>query len=422
MTDKTIAQLPAADPLSTSDEFPIWQGGATKKATQQQIVDALVGSGEFATAAQGAAADSAVQSAALSSYATTAAVAAGYQPLATVLTNTTAAFTTAQETKLSGIESGADVTDATNVAAAGAVMTSEKGAANGIAPLGADSKISTSYLPSAVLGAANYQGVWNASTNSPTLTSGTGTKGYYYVVDVAGATDLDGITDWKLGDWAIYSGTAWQKVDNTDAVISVNGSTGAVVLDADDISDSATTNKWATSGEKTKLGYISVSQSVDLDALESAFAGTKIVGVYQLASNQATAANTTPVDLSGLVFSYEANSTYEIEIIGAVSSAAATTGYSFQLNLSSAVTSVWLTGSSQLANTGTVSAFSSIADDASVGVTSGVPTLNTAVPVMGRGLLITTSNTGTAQLRYRSETTAVTTCLAGTTMIVTKIK
>lgn len=47
------------------------------------------------------------------------------QPLATVLTNTTASFTTAQETKLAGIEAGADVTDATNVAAAGAVMESD---------------------------------------------------------------------------------------------------------------------------------------------------------------------------------------------------------------------------------------------------------------------------------------------------------
>jgi hypothetical protein len=49
----------------------------------------------------------------------------GKQPLATVLTNTTASFTTALETKLNGIEAGADVTDATNVNAAGAVMNSD---------------------------------------------------------------------------------------------------------------------------------------------------------------------------------------------------------------------------------------------------------------------------------------------------------
>jgi hypothetical protein len=45
-----------------------------------------------------------------------------FQPLAAVLTATTASFTTADETKLDGIEALADVTDATNVDAAGALM------------------------------------------------------------------------------------------------------------------------------------------------------------------------------------------------------------------------------------------------------------------------------------------------------------
>ena len=90
---------------------------------------------------------------------------------------------------------------------------------------------------SALVGGATYQGVWNASTNSPSLASGVGTKGYYYVVSVAGSTNLDGITDWKVGDWAIFNGTTWDKVDNTDAVSSVNGFTGAVNLGLGDISN-----------------------------------------------------------------------------------------------------------------------------------------------------------------------------------------
>lgn len=89
----------------------------------------------------------------------------------------------------------------------------------------------------ALLGGVNYQGVWNATTNSPTLTSSVGTKGYYYVVSVAGSTNLNGITDWKLDDWAIFNGTSWEKVDNTDAVISVNGQIGTVVLTTADISE-----------------------------------------------------------------------------------------------------------------------------------------------------------------------------------------
>ena len=47
------------------------------------------------------------------------------QAYSAVLANTTASYTTAEETKLAGIETGADVTDATNVTAAGALMDSE---------------------------------------------------------------------------------------------------------------------------------------------------------------------------------------------------------------------------------------------------------------------------------------------------------
>jgi len=87
----------------------------------------------------------------------------------------------------------------------------------------------------ALVGGVNYQGTWNATTNSPAIVSGVGTKGYYYVVSVAGSTNIDGITDWKLGDWIIFNGSTWQKVDNTDAVISVNGYTGIVTLAPADI-------------------------------------------------------------------------------------------------------------------------------------------------------------------------------------------
>lgn len=52
--------------------------------------------------------------------------------------------TAAQITKLDGVEAGADVTDATNVASAGAQMTSEKNAANGYPGLSAGSKITGS--------------------------------------------------------------------------------------------------------------------------------------------------------------------------------------------------------------------------------------------------------------------------------------
>ncbi len=86
----------------------------------------------------------------------------------------------------------------------------------------------TSVTTSSVIGTLSYQGGWNASTNVPALTSSVGTSGYYYVVTTAGATNLNGITDWAIGDWAIFNGTVWQKIDQTNTVTSVNGQTGAV--------------------------------------------------------------------------------------------------------------------------------------------------------------------------------------------------
>jgi len=86
----------------------------------------------------------------------------------------------------------------------------------------------TSVTTSSIIGTLSYQGGWNASTNVPALTSSVGTSGYYYVVTTAGSTNLNGITDWAIGDWAIFNGTVWQKIDQTNTVTSVNGQTGAV--------------------------------------------------------------------------------------------------------------------------------------------------------------------------------------------------
>ena len=88
---------------------------------------------------------------------------------------------------------------------------------------------------SAISGGLVYKGTWNASTNSPTLASGTGTTNWYYVVSTPGSTNLDGITDWKAGDWLIYNGTAWQKIDQSwaiaganDNITSMTGVTGGI--------------------------------------------------------------------------------------------------------------------------------------------------------------------------------------------------
>lgn len=92
-----------------------------------------------------------------------------------------------------------------------------------------------------VIGALVYKGTWNAATNSPTLTSSVGDKGDYYVVSQAGTTNLNGITDWQVNDIAVFNGAVWEKIDTTDAVLSVNGQTGVVVLTPASIGAAANT-------------------------------------------------------------------------------------------------------------------------------------------------------------------------------------
>jgi hypothetical protein len=70
-----------------------------------------------------------------------------------------------------------------------------------------------------------FQGTWNAATNTPTLTSGTGTTGNFYIVSTSGSTNLDGVTDWVTGDWAVFieqgATDAWEKIDNSSVLDGV---------------------------------------------------------------------------------------------------------------------------------------------------------------------------------------------------------
>ena len=72
------------------------------------------------------------------------------------------------------------------------------------------------------LGALNYRGTWDATANSPTLTSSVGTKGDYYVVGTAGTTALNGVSNWGIGDWVTFNGSAWQRVEGGADLNGVN--------------------------------------------------------------------------------------------------------------------------------------------------------------------------------------------------------
>ena len=96
-----------------------------------------------------------------------------------------------------------------------------------------------------------------------------------------GDTGADSTVAGPTGEGVVVGGTTGQvlaKVSATDfdtewvdqsggggAVDSVNSQTGAVVLDADDIDDTSTTNKFVTAGDITKLSNLSGTNTGDQD-------------------------------------------------------------------------------------------------------------------------------------------------------------
>jgi len=100
------------------------------------------------------------------------------------------------------------------------------------------------------------QGMWNATTNSPTLIDGTGTKGFYYVVSVAGTQNLgSGSQTFGLGDWVYYNNSNEWKIFKTGVdYVPVNltdAATVAVNLGVADIFELSTT---AAVGASRTLG------------------------------------------------------------------------------------------------------------------------------------------------------------------------
>jgi hypothetical protein len=203
-------------------------------------------------------------------------------------------------------------TSITKIAGPGAyVLASLLGVASGVATLDSSGKLPAAQLPASITGAMVFQGTWNAATNAPQILSGTGTKGYFYKVSVAGiATNtttsaaassaatsisvasasgiavgnlvtgsgiaagttvsaingtaitlstattaavssgaaltfssyLDGVSgsQFQVGDIVTFDGSAWDKIDGPqEAVTTVAGRIGAVVLTSADLTDAS---------------------------------------------------------------------------------------------------------------------------------------------------------------------------------------
>jgi hypothetical protein len=179
------------------------------------------------------------------------------------------------------------------------------------------------------IGALNYKGTWNASTNTPTLASGVGTKGDYYVVSVAGSTTLDGISNWGVGDWAVYNGSVWQRVeggaDLNGVNLSVSGTSTlsgltastALALNASkeivSVTNTGTGNN-VLATTPTLVGDVSLSTGnlvISTSGKGIDFSATAGTGTSELLADYEEGASWTPIDSSGAGLTFSgASGTY----------------------------------------------------------------------------------------------------------------
>jgi Phage tail repeat like len=243
--------------------------------------------------------------------------AGSYQPLATVLTNTTAAFTTAQETKLAGIATGATANDT-------------------------DANLKNR---------ANHTGTQAAATITGLAT----------VATSGSAADLSGNL----------------------AVARLNGGTGA----------SATTfwrgdGTWAT---------------------PSGGGGGSDPWTWTKLASNSTVSTTTYANVTGMSFSATANTTYIVEVFGAYQTAATTTGIALALDVPTGATVIGqvIVNTSATAMVG----MEQVADATATGVSTGVRAANTNTPIRAKWIVAVAGTAGTIQLMQRSEVAASNTVL-----------
>jgi len=152
--------------------------------------------------------------------------------------------------------------------------------------------------PLLTAGQVNYKGTWNAATNTPGLVNPPDalSKGDYYVVSAAG-TQFS--ISFAVGDWIISNGTAWEKVDLTDAVSSVFGRTGAVVGVSTDYSAVGITNTAVGAANPSTGAFTSLSSSstTTLNGTTVPASKTLVVTTDKLSALAAT----TSAELAGVI-------------------------------------------------------------------------------------------------------------------------
>jgi len=169
--------------------------------------------------------------------------------------------------------------------------------------------LTTSQIPPSLLGGVSYQGTWSASPSNggtPTLTNGTGTTGYEYVVTTGGTVNFGaGNITFSAGDFVIYGNGIWSRIPSASGVSSFNTRTGAITLTTSDVTGVLT----AGSITNTMLA----SSAVTIGTTGIALGGTSLT----LAGLTSVAATTFTGSLTGSITGNAATVTNGVYTTGA---------------------------------------------------------------------------------------------------------
>lgn len=158
----------------------------------------------------------------------------------------------------------------------GAENIANKNQPLGYAGLDASGKVPASLLPDSLF---ELKGEWDAFTNTPFLSDGSGSPGDAYIVTVAGTVDFgSGAIIFNVGDFLFYGsdGRYFKSGSSTSAsVVSVNGKTGVVVLTKDDVGLSQVDNTSDLDKPVSNPTWDQLNLKADIASLAiSAFSGS----------------------------------------------------------------------------------------------------------------------------------------------------
>lgn len=154
-------------------------------------------------------------------------------------------------------------TDNSTLLATTAFITGQKAQSSGIATLDGTGKLTAAQIPASLVGALKYMGSWSAAGG---VYPDTPSQGNFWVISVGGTMTYGGVpTTFVSGDWCVWNGASWDKIDNQNVA--------------------AYLATWAGSSSLITVGTVT-SGTWHAGAIESSYGGAKgVTGILKTVDN-----------------------------------------------------------------------------------------------------------------------------------------